>query len=262
MQLDQGGNMYRYENYLAHHGILGMKWGVRHDQYPLSAGEHTAAEKKAGYQKSIKNAFSLRAAGNKALAKVYSINEKVYKKANPTLSSMNKAAKEKYLQKAADAQKVANDKRKAKISSYRDKLAEKKLSKANSWDAAAKKEQMKLNDLNERGVRSKTYQKMIRDKYRGDCSRQLAASVFPDVKSLNEFRRDQERLVKTYKANTKKYIESHKELMNMSIDDFTSKKDIKRTAKAVEKHHNQKFRAEQNREIRQNIYGTSSIKKK
>ena len=41
--------------YLAHHGIMGMHWGVRHDHYPLNASEHTAAEKKAGWKKSLDN---------------------------------------------------------------------------------------------------------------------------------------------------------------------------------------------------------------
>ena len=39
---------------LCHHGILGMQWGKRNGPpYPLSAGDHSTAEKKAGYQKSI-----------------------------------------------------------------------------------------------------------------------------------------------------------------------------------------------------------------
>lgn len=39
---------------LSHHGILGQKWGRRNGPpYPLSAGRHSASEKKAGYQKSI-----------------------------------------------------------------------------------------------------------------------------------------------------------------------------------------------------------------
>lgn len=41
-------------NYLAHHGILGMKWGKKNGPpYPLGASDHSAAEKKAGYKKSL-----------------------------------------------------------------------------------------------------------------------------------------------------------------------------------------------------------------
>ena len=39
---------------LYHHGILGMHWGQRNGPpYPLTAGAHSPAEKRAGYQKSI-----------------------------------------------------------------------------------------------------------------------------------------------------------------------------------------------------------------
>lgn len=41
-------------NYLAHHGILGMKWGKKNGPpYPLGSGDHSAAEKKAGWKKSL-----------------------------------------------------------------------------------------------------------------------------------------------------------------------------------------------------------------
>lgn len=39
-----------------HHGILGQKWGKTNGPpYPLDAEDHSSAEKKAGYQKSISN---------------------------------------------------------------------------------------------------------------------------------------------------------------------------------------------------------------
>ena len=45
----------RYENELAHHGILGMRWGRKNGPpYPLGAGDHSASEKKAGWFKSLK----------------------------------------------------------------------------------------------------------------------------------------------------------------------------------------------------------------
>ncbi len=40
--------------YLAHHGILGQKWGKRNGPpYPLGASDHSASEKKAGWKDSL-----------------------------------------------------------------------------------------------------------------------------------------------------------------------------------------------------------------
>ena len=41
-------------DYMAHHGILGQKWGKRNGPpYPLDAKSHSASEKKAGWRKSL-----------------------------------------------------------------------------------------------------------------------------------------------------------------------------------------------------------------
>ena len=46
--------VWRKELYLAHHGIKGQKWGKRNGPpYPLDAQDHSAAEKKAGWRKSL-----------------------------------------------------------------------------------------------------------------------------------------------------------------------------------------------------------------
>lgn len=43
------------KEYLSHHGILGQKWGKRNGPpYPLGSGDHSASERKAGWQKSLR----------------------------------------------------------------------------------------------------------------------------------------------------------------------------------------------------------------
>ena len=45
---------WREDLYLSHHGILGMSWGKKNGPpYPLDAEDHSAAEKKAGWIKSL-----------------------------------------------------------------------------------------------------------------------------------------------------------------------------------------------------------------
>lgn len=43
-----------YDDYIAHHGILGMKWGKKNGPpYPLGSGDHSKSERSAGWKKSL-----------------------------------------------------------------------------------------------------------------------------------------------------------------------------------------------------------------
>ncbi len=45
---------WRKDLYLAHHGILGQRWGKKMGPpYPLGGGDHSASEKKAGWRESL-----------------------------------------------------------------------------------------------------------------------------------------------------------------------------------------------------------------
>ena len=58
--IDNYGNLVTYEDSysleLYHHGIRGQRWGRKNGPpYPLGASDHSAAEKKAGWRKSLEN---------------------------------------------------------------------------------------------------------------------------------------------------------------------------------------------------------------
>lgn len=128
-----------YPDYLMHYGVKGMKWGHRRAQ-----------------------AFSVKATGHRALAKVYDINAKTYKKSNKALSSMNATARTQQLKKAEQAQAAADAKKAARVNkSERGKASvNKALSKntkvkdAVSFKAAGHKALAKVFEINE-----KTYKK-------------------------------------------------------------------------------------------------------
>lgn len=80
---------YEYTEELEHHGILGQKWGRKQGPpYPLDAGDHSAAEKKAGWRDSLKETASkVKSAAdetaNKVKSTVKSTTERFAKKQKP-----------------------------------------------------------------------------------------------------------------------------------------------------------------------------------
>lgn len=77
------GNIEADPDFLEHHGILGMKWGQRNGPpYPLGSSDHSAAEKKAGWRKSL-NDFGQRQK---------KISNKISKHVNPTIKKVVKKA--------------------------------------------------------------------------------------------------------------------------------------------------------------------------
>ena len=80
---------------LEHHGIDGQKWGVRNGPpYPLAAGDHSAAEKRAMRKENKKNYKEMRSNYSGSIAVAYKprINEKL-EELRANNSEINKAAK-------------------------------------------------------------------------------------------------------------------------------------------------------------------------
>lgn len=91
-----GNNDYR--DYLAHHGIVGMKWGHQNGPpYPLGADDHSASEKKAGWRRSLSST------GRGDLKRRKSFRDRLLERRAEKNEARAKAAEEKT---ARDAEKL------------------------------------------------------------------------------------------------------------------------------------------------------------
>jgi hypothetical protein len=115
--MEMYGYSFMRESDIQHHGIKGQKWGVR--RFQNEDGTWTAAGK-ARYGEgdgngSSSGARSIAGTARRALAKVYDANARYYeKRGNSAMASMNKAAKDRQLEKASQADQRKADKEQAK----------------------------------------------------------------------------------------------------------------------------------------------------
>lgn len=93
------------DDYIEHHGILGMMWGKRNGPpYPLDAGDHSAREKKVGWRKSLNGADNsdLYNKKNTSSDTVNKSKGSAKAKSEPTSKSSKKDAEREIARKAAN----------------------------------------------------------------------------------------------------------------------------------------------------------------
>lgn len=175
--------IYYEDNYLMHHGIKGQKWGSR--RWQNSDGTFNEAGKARYFGKS--------SGGNarRALAGVYGMNERVYSKlGNKTLASMNKAAKEEQLKKAAAADQARAAKKEATAKAKAEAFT-KAVDVSKAKNSATKRVANDYHNLSEKEFRgkyqttkktfAKRYQKTDGDTYSLGKKKQALAVAFLDA---------------------------------------------------------------------------------
>lgn len=227
---------YYEDHYLAHHGILGMKWGKKNGPpYPLGASDHSASEKSAGWRKSLdgrkRHSVSVEASARRALAKVYGVNANFYSKSNKSLSSINKSLMNKQLKKAEEAQAASDENAYRKKANNLNKKIDKKLEKSQKADS-------KILEKREKYVSKKL------DKFDKKIEKTKNGTKAAELKSKKkEFEKDFREGTKYIEAGQKRYNDIIKKYNNVKLEalaDETYKKN-QEYKDAVKKYSKQKL---------------------
>ena len=186
--------LYRENDYLAHYGVKGQKWGVR--RYQNADG-------------------SLTNAGMKKQAKMEKYRSKLVKKADRKATSNRNSAKR--------AMNTVQDLKKngTKSDAYREWKS--------STDAERAREYEQNNNITYTDAmgRSTTYTRSYRT-----SGNRLINDVIDygnSKQKIKELIDESNADAKRYQNNAKKWEKRNKNLMNMEVSSLTSKKDIRRT---------------------------------
>ena len=159
MYIDNYGRI-AYSDELYHHGVLGQKWGVRHDHYPLDASEHTAAERKAGWRNSLEGAADkVKGAANKV--NEYRVGRYYTKAANKLQKRYDKLSYKDQIRKLEYDKHADKAAKKGKDLSKKGQKALEKYTKSHEAVEKAEQEGLKLaNEITAKGYKVDTRYKI------------------------------------------------------------------------------------------------------
>ena len=234
------------QDYLMHHGVKGMKWGVRHDKprgYSTTKNPPsglTVIDRLRGEQYRLRNKNlapssnrrierKAQAAGRKA---EYQYNKAYGRKANQK-QSLNEglaAYEKKRNELEAESQ--------AKIEKYRDKLTNKAKKNASSARAYARESTKEYNDLKNNGLKSEAWKNRSNEKAKqyveknGSFWGSIDAIAYSQSKSEHAAYTERVRVdAKEWNSIGRNWSKKQKNLMNMQITETTTKKDVKKVYK-------------------------------